>query len=998
MASSVSSLNNYSNFPLFNFGDLNLLASGMAAMQGRIDQNKAELKNIGNQLSMQFMDSMSRNIDKQYLNERLNEAMNLVETYANSADLSDSNVASKLSSKLTEVVDDRVLDAIHATTIRRIEEARIKDIQKNDPEKYSDINFSVYNKEWQKYVNSEDPFAVYSGNTYHDYFDYFKALTSKESLKMIEDMGITGEWIQRQDGGMYFDFKNKYAGTQDIARLQQVVQQIVGENGLKQMQINAEYYYGDFNNPNVLNNFRDNYNTYYSDLNSKYASDKEALEIAIKNSKNQNQRETLQSELDKINRELDNVSNRDFDTDVSVNGILDPNKYRNMYTTFGTNTEMQRLTNLMYQKPRLIDSDIEDTKLDILKFKQSQEEFAVNTQIKVANLEWEKEKFTATMASKGFNPDGTTNSSNTSTNISRDGIVSGLPTPTSEEEIGNNISYTLAREEQQKAIDGVNNLVGGNMNPASTLELMQELTGRDISNLKEITIAGRVVKINEDNRGEVLLALNKFKSTFLDGTSTVRKTRDDMSQSLDLAVGSAITHFRDNSSDHSGLAVNDDNFYFEKTENGQYEYKRGKYSSSGNMSNYQYLMTKASKNGRNSLNKAEKATLDTYVAKGIIADRSIGMNDWQKQQLYGSLKENIFNTLKSSKAINTMPTFNNVKIEVPSSNIVQTGVNIGLVGDIGSYVQISTEEARDRRLKGQSFVRVNSGEKTGTYWVNIKEKPTVSSLQDRNYSGIGWTDGWALGNRIKEHFEPTLKLSNTLLADDFRTTAKGSINMEGKSPAGKSLSTFIGTPIPDKAIISVFPEIKNNKTTGKFNMSYSIINKKGETEVVIPKSPSGNDIILTEKDLDGIANSGVNTIYNSSYGIRAGKISLGSSSVINDREFLGSLDNDLPSEEFLTNMNTLKNTYRDNPNILNFLISEENKFINGDYSFELSNGGVKDGTYKLYMKTTDGKQVPIFDTGFTSLNENTYVKEVLQNKKAVIEDAYFKNYIGKQIR
>ena len=359
MASSVSSLNNYSNFPLFNFGDMNLLASGMAAMQGRVDQNKANLQNLGTQLSTQFLDNITRDSDKVYFQERLNEALNLVETYANSADLSDNNVAGKLSSKLKEVVDDRVVDAIASTTQRRLETAHIQDLKKNDPEKYSDVNFSVYNKAWENYVNNDDPYSTYNGATYHNYVDNFKRLTSKESLKMLEDMGINGEWVQREDGNVYYDFKNKYAGTQDINRLQQAVQQIIGADGVRQMQINAEYAYGDYNNPLVVESLREEYNNYHNDINSSLVSDKEALEKAIKGASNQDKKQAYQEQLDEINRKIENTSNRNFDTDVATNGVLDPSKYKNIYTNYQTNKEMQSLTGLMYQKPRLIESDVE---------------------------------------------------------------------------------------------------------------------------------------------------------------------------------------------------------------------------------------------------------------------------------------------------------------------------------------------------------------------------------------------------------------------------------------------------------------------------------------------------------------------------------------------------------------------------------------------------------------------------------------------------------------
>lgn len=994
MASSVSSLNNYSNFPLFNFGDMNLLASGMAAMQGRVDQNKANLQNLGTQLSTQFLDNITRDSDKVYFQERLNEALNLVETYANSADLSDNNVAGKLSSKLKEVVDDRVVDAIASTTQRRLETAHIQDLKKNDPEKYSDVNFSVYNKAWENYVNNDDPYSTYNGATYHNYVDNFKRLTSKESLKMFEDMGINGEWVQREDGNVYYDFKNKYAGTQDINRLQQAVQQIIGADGVRQMQINAEYAYGDYNNPLVVESLREEYNNYHNDINSSLVSDKEALEKAIKGASNQDKKQAYQEQLDEINRKIENTSNRNFDTDVATNGVLDPSKYKNIYTNYQTNKEMQSLTGLMYQKPRLIESDVEDIRLDVLKFERDNFESDRDYELKV-------QKHEAEMKAKGLDVNGNplqTNGNGAITMLNSD-LTPGASKELDEDKIGENDTYTLARDEQNKAIQGVNNLVDGAMSKASTIELVNELTGVDIATLKEVKIAGRMVKIDDSNRGEVLSALNRFKAVMMDGGSVVRETRKAMSSVTDNIINDAVTHYRDNQKDQSGLFLNNDNFYFEKTQNGQYEYKVGKFSSTGGKSNYQYLMDKASKNGVNSLNEAEKATLRTYVAKGVILDKGFQMNDWERQQMYASLQEDVHSMLKSSKAVNTMPSYSNLSRSTLSSKgtRVYSGNTIGKQGDYRQYTEISPEQARARRESGQTFHRVESGNLKGTYWIPETELPTYTSNQDQQYSKIGWGDGWNLSKSVNDKLKDVRNITKNATSDMFKSTDIGTLNIPAKSTTGESLTKYIGVPIPEKAIINIEPEIVNNKETGNYFMKYSLTDTKGVSTTVDVKTNDGKPVILTKKELGNNVAPSVNSIYNSSYGRRAGEISLGTSATIKNKNVIGSVENDLPSDYFEKSIESLKSSLSNSPQALQYINEQANRFRNGEFSFKISSGGEEGATYKVYMTDSEGNSAPIFDTGLTMLDENTVIKPYLQNRKTGIEDLFIDNFLKRQL-
>lgn len=970
MASSVSSLNNYSGAKLFNFGDMNLLVSGMAAMQGRVDQNKSNLENIKNQLSLQFSDSIARPEDREYFNERLEKAMSIVNEYSATADLSDTNIANQLAGKLYSIVDDRVIDSISSTKTRQLQEARLRDIQQNDPSKYDPANKHVFDQAWNEYMNSKDPYAVYKGGDYEEYVDIFGELTGKEGTEVLKNLGINGQWVQRADGGLYFDFKNKYEGTKDLPKLKQAVQQIIGNRGLRQMQINAEYKYGDYNNPNVLQSFRQEYNNYYTSLNSELVQSKEALEKLISSATSNEKKEQYQSELDLINNQISQVSDRNFDSDVGDNGVLNPSKYKSMYTTYNTNKEMEYYTNLMYQKPTLIDYDIEDTKLDILKFNQNVKQFDLNYRLNLAKFEFEKEKFEVQQATKGLKPNGSPLSGG-KIGINPNEVGKGASTPLdTESQLGSNNTYTLIREEQNNAIKKVNDLVGGAMSRGSTMELMEELTGKDIATLKEVKIAGRVIRIDDSNRGDVLLALNNFKNVFLDGTSTVRDTRNRMSTALSSAVNLAISHFNDSPSDQENLNLNRANFYFEKTANGQYEYKEGNLKAG--VPNYKLLAQKASKpGGMSNLTEAEKITLKAYVAKGVIETNNLGLNDWHKQQLFGALQEDIYSTTKSSKAVSSMPTYQDFSKAITGSSIA--------------------------RLDQQSKILLP----TQLYLPSGGTTTNTTSFQDVTYGGIGFTDGWNLKAELDKVFNPVVINSNDMAFDKIRTTNIGSLNIDAKTISGKNIANFAGVPIPDKAIINIKPQISNNVETGKYIANYTVTtkNKSGEYETKLYpiQTPEGTDIVFTQEDIGVIAPS-KNSIYNSTYGTRAATLSLGSSAVIKNSSVLGSTDNELPSQNFFDKMSYVKETYKNSREVSAWLQQEENNFKSGKYSFELSTAGVEGGTYKLYMKNSEGNSAPIYDTGLKSLDENSYLRQVLQNRKQVIEDNFINEYILKQLK
>ena len=346
-----------------------------------------------------------------------------------------------------------------------------------------------------------------------------------------------------------------------------------------------------------------------------------------------------------------------------------------------------------------------------------------------------------------------------------------------------------------------------------------------------------------------------------------------------------------------------------------------------------------------------------------------------------------------------MPSYTNLNKSSTSlkNKRAYSGNTIGLKDDYSYYVEITPEIARARRKNGQSFHRVENGRLTGTYWVPASEMTEFHSNQDNQYSKIGWGDGWNLSKSVNDKLKSVHNITKKVTSDMLKSTDIGTLNILAKSTTGENLMKYIGVPIPENAIINIEPEIVNNKETGNYFMKYSFTDTKGVSTTVDVKTNDGKPVILTKKELGNNVAPSINSIYNSSYGRRAGEISLGTSATIKNKNVIGSVENDLPSDYFEKSIESLKSSLSNSPQALQYIDEQANRFRNGEFSFKISSGGEEGATYKVYMTDSEGNSAPIFDTGLTMLDENTVIKPYLQNRKTGIEDLFIDNFLKRQL-
>lgn len=949
MGSSVSTLNNYSGIPLFTFGNKELLRLGMASMQGQVNENRAKLTSLTEQLALDI--DVARPVDKQYFQERLQQTIDIVNQYA-AGDISNPALMGQLTSKLKESIDERVYNGVAASSLRNKGELpQWQEAKKKGDGSFSDINFAYASQAWNKYMNSTDPNETYNGGGgFIKYVDYDKRLMDDKFIKSLEGLGITAKYVVREDGGRYFDYVSTMEGTTDKDRLMQAVQAQIGEDGFKQMDINAWAKYGDVSNPEVVDNMRANYNGLIEGVNKKTSEELEILQGQI-NSVPQAQKALYQQRISELQQTLEDNKGRDFDSEVvDTEGYLDPNKYENLYKGFNRRVEFERLTNLTYQAPRMIETKVEDIKLDIHKHQENvrhslemEQQGRDGLTLRAEELELKKLKAEA----EGLIP------SSNSGIVSPSGTVMGEDQTITEGEVGTTNQQTLEREAQTTAVAGVNSLVGGTMGKGDTAKLVQDLAGVDIGSLTEITIAGKKIAITDENRADVYSKLDNFKKTMVDGTSTVRYVRGEMSKIIDLTVNDMVQHYATSQSEQKDLAFTKENFYFVKGANGTYEYKEG-LMPGAKTSNYKLLMYKKSKGQK--LTEADQMALNTYITNGMVADKGLKMTDWERQQMYAANQEKIVNTL-GAKAVNTMKTYTQA---VPNKvNTKSTPVPTGTVSLAGAGISVED--------------------------INFNSIPGFS--QDTKISGLGFTDGWGnIGKTLNERLATRKHLVNADLTDKSVGLRVTPLNIVKGSATEKAVATKYATEI--KGVGQLIPVVANGKPTGDWHLETGATTETRE----IAKDAKGDPITFSSRELGIEAVDYFNTPYNATLGDRAAKVELGGSGYTNYPK--GDSRNVTPSTMFVNNIASIQNTISQDADATKHFNNIMQLYNNGDIKFSVETIDNSE-TYYNVMNFKDGQKVVISNTGKKILSQKDDVERIYGNSKEIKEElmtTYFLNY------
>jgi hypothetical protein len=244
--------------------DEDFLMKALTYKQKKLDANRAKVQNLYDQHSML---DIYKDVDKEYADQRLQKVQDTVNKYS-AGDLSSDYLAQNLTQNLGQFVDDNVINAVTSTKLFRSEMNEWATAKKENRDKYRERNKNFVmanNPNLANWLGSDEIGQTYRGGSgFVEYVDYNQKLT-EEMPEAIEALGE--KWVELEKGsGIYLDQVTKERVPRN--RVRRVMEMAIGQDGYRQMQIDAWDESRNYDEGQV----RDSYNSYYQSKSDEYTS------------------------------------------------------------------------------------------------------------------------------------------------------------------------------------------------------------------------------------------------------------------------------------------------------------------------------------------------------------------------------------------------------------------------------------------------------------------------------------------------------------------------------------------------------------------------------------------------------------------------------------------------------------------------------------------------------------------------------------------------------
>lgn len=914
MASSVSQLNNYSNFSLFSFDNADLLMKGMLMKQGAIDENRAKLQQISDEVT-NF--SVQKDVDKKYLEERLIQTKDIVNRYAG-GDLSNPNLMNQLVSKFEEVVDDRVLNAV-ASTSTIIREDKEWEAKKGTAE-YNEINRAYALQNRQKYLSDPNVGVVYNGGGgFQKYTDIDVIYTSKEFQEFLKNSDIKAEYIRRENGTGYFASINKYEEV-DPQRLQQAITTFLGEDGKKQLQINAWAKYGDPTSEESILKVKNDYEQTISTELSTNESKLEAIDKLLEDG-NLTAEDRAKYEQGKkyLEDRVTTLRTKDFNSVVSnPDGSINENAFKNIYTSVYEQNFLQDKFNLLYHDPILKDTKIDEVQFKTAEFAESKRmnDLAVTKENRLARESmWEMQGKPLLDANGRVKLDANGNpilltSGSTSSSANELGgtsiIAIGEDAVVSKEEANDIQIVNDYQKQYNSTINSIKASQGNNWDENSTSALESYLI-KGVPTLNEtITLStGRKIKVTPEN----IVALEKLKAMTNGDSGAIRKLRVELTELQRNYNADVDRKYRANPNEFRNANLGD--FYFVADDKGNLRYTEGKLPQAKGQSNFIYLMEKQ-RQGK-PLTKTEGASLRLYKKKMLLADDEL--TPVEKNQLYRAYKRDV-----GATTANTLPTYNNftkVGANAKSYSPQEVGygsleVSNGVLEWAGRsiengfsnperLVEITKEEYRKLvntsspeaiANRGGIGIKVFEGKTPQTKGKSFIRQSDLTVIENKSIPKIDKGDYFQSYQSKKEAIatESRQVINKTQITILPESTSADKTQKAKDKAIRESVRAKLNIPSDYKGDIRIERIIKNAQPTEEFNVFLDYTIKEGKDGIKKTMTDSKDPYAtISLKDLNKLGvpiASGTFTPFDASMGSEAAEISIVGSSTVYNRTAL----------------------------------------------------------------------------------------------------------------
>lgn len=691
MASSVSILNNYDP-TLFTFGNKDLLMQGLMMKQGAYDINKNKIDQLKSQVTFLNIDE-SKKQDVDYINNRLKVLDDVIKTPYEMGDLSNSSLVEQITSRIEDVVDAPIFNMTLSKRIKDMENASWQEAMDRNDGSYSDLNRSVMSRNYQKWLDDGKVGSRYTGGGgFVKFVDIDKMYMSKEFNDYLKNAGINAEYIV-QNGIGQFSALDKMEGTVDQNRLRQAIETYMGEDGRRQMKINAIAQYGYGDNQEGVTALQQVYEARNNSYLEAAESRLNALNTALSGKMSPNERQMYEQEKSNLEMSITATQSKDFSMDVlGEDGLIDENRFTQVANNIYSNNKMDALFNMTYMSPIWKDRKLDEVQAKTVEFEWDKQKFQLNYDLSLR-------KHQLNLAKEGFTEDEegnlvpltTANGLDASLNTANVRVGEGSEV-TNIEADNLNIESEAARQ-YINAIQQIAASQNQDWNESRTARLENYLLANngfapgdivDIGN-------GKTFEITASN----ISAVRQLNDAINNTNSTVAKVANSLVDAIGIGGDS-----KGGNIDWNVIRNRNDNtvpnIYFVKNESGDGFIAKSGVMPGSRQSNLNYLAYKITEGKE--LTPEEQMTADYYKTK--VASATMNLNDTERKLLdrtiYRRMNGNV-NSLKDVERTNVVDVFNQsssgyVDAEVsrlPSYRNLQTSSKEG--------VTITAREINDRK-------------------------------------------------------------------------------------------------------------------------------------------------------------------------------------------------------------------------------------------------------------------------------------------------------------
>lgn len=307
MANAYSILHNYAG-ELYT-PNLQLIQQAMQYKEESLSAGRQKLSSMRSAIGNL---DVAREVDQEYIDGRFKAATNIVDQYAN-LDLSDAGLASQLTGKLGEIMDETAKTAVLSTRLLQAENQEWAKQKEDNPDKYSDENRAFAMQNAQQWMANTDVGKKYSGGGgFIEYRDNNKKLI--DNIPTLQK-ALEAEWIEVGPNQGYF--REVASGKEvDKNKLNEALRLLFDPKDMKQMSINAWAEYDKAPEESIKAEF---------DSKQQVAIDYYQGQIDIANENKMKgtieEQKQLEAGIQEATEKIKNIKNNSFEANVKAHGV-----------------------------------------------------------------------------------------------------------------------------------------------------------------------------------------------------------------------------------------------------------------------------------------------------------------------------------------------------------------------------------------------------------------------------------------------------------------------------------------------------------------------------------------------------------------------------------------------------------------------------------------------------------------------------------------------------